>query len=84
MREIRSPIFRSRKATNGGCLHRISVTHLVKEAAKRTESGSAHPLVESNLGLCVSCVSPVHTADSMYMWYSKFSTSAEKMKAYSI
>jgi transposase-like protein len=25
-----------------------------------------------------------YTADSMYMWYTRFSTSAEKMKAYSI
>jgi site-specific recombinase XerD len=45
MPEILSPIFRSRKATNGGRLHRISVTHFVKEAAKRagiSEKTSAH------------------------------------------
>ena len=39
------PIFRSRKVANGGRLHRVSVTHLVKEAAKRagiSEKTSAH------------------------------------------
>jgi len=60
---IRSPIFRSRKATNGGCLHRVSVTHLVKEAAKHagiSEKTSDHRLRHYHASHALNRGAPIH------------------------
>jgi integrase/recombinase XerD len=57
------PIFRSRKTTNGGRLHRISVTHLVKEAAKRagiSEKTSAHWLRHCHASHALNRGAPIH------------------------
>jgi integrase/recombinase XerD len=57
------PIFRSRKATNGGRLHRISVTYLVKEAAKRagiSEKTSAHWLRHCHASHALNRGAPIH------------------------
>ena len=57
------PIFRSRKATNGGRLHRISVTHLVKEAAKRariSEKTSAQGLRHCYASHALNRGAPIH------------------------
>jgi integrase/recombinase XerD len=57
------PIFRSRKATNGGRLHRVSVTHLVKEAAKRagiSEKTSAHWLRHCHASHALNRGAPIH------------------------
>jgi integrase/recombinase XerD len=61
--ENSEPIFRSRKATNGGRLHRISVTHLVKEAAKRagiSEKTSAHWLRHCHASHALNRGAPIH------------------------
>ncbi|MEG4596067.1 tyrosine-type recombinase/integrase [Microcoleus sp. F8_C2] len=63
MRGMRSPIFRSRKATNYGRLHRVSVTHLVKEAAKRagiSEKTSAHWLRHCHASHALNRGAPIH------------------------
>ncbi|WP_445304807.1 MULTISPECIES: tyrosine-type recombinase/integrase [unclassified Microcoleus] len=57
------PIFRSRKAANGGRLHRISVTYLVKEAAKRagiSEKTSAHWLRHCHASHALNRGAPIH------------------------
>jgi integrase/recombinase XerD len=62
------PIFRSRKATNGGRLHRISVTHLVKEAAKRagiSEKTSAHWLRHCHASHALNRGAPI---ESVKLW----------------
>ncbi|MEG3960514.1 tyrosine-type recombinase/integrase, partial [Microcoleus sp. herbarium2] len=65
----RSPIFRSRKATNGGRLHRVSVTHLVKEAAKRagiSEKTSAHWLRHCYASHALNRGAPIHLRASNF------------------
>ncbi len=57
------PIFRSRKTTNGGRLHRVSATHLVKEAAKRagiSEKTSAHWLRHCHASHALNRGAPIH------------------------
>jgi integrase/recombinase XerD len=57
------PIFRSRKATNGDRLHRVSVTHLVKEAAIRagiSEKTSAHWLRHCHASHALNRGAPIH------------------------
>src|SRR4028118_669858 len=57
------PIFRSRKITNGGRLHRVSATHLVKEAAKRagiSEKTSAHWLRHCHASHALNRGAPIH------------------------
>jgi integrase/recombinase XerD len=77
------PIFRSRKATNGGRLHRGSVTHLVKEAAKRagiSEKTSAHWLRHCHASHALDRGAPIHLV-SQSLGHASVATTSKYLHA---